>query len=680
MKRLLTGLMLAMLPLFMFGCGSGNSSSGTTVTGAGSKGPISGANVAIFQVTTSAHIGTQLATATTTANGGFSANLGGYTGAIFATMSGSSASYTDEATNTAKTLGTTKLHAVAVITTPGQFNLAITPFTELAYENASALTPAGINASNTNVSNLFLQGTSIISTLPANIQSTAPAVTNPDTINYSLALARFSQVLATGSLTVPAAITQLKSEISGTTLTSPEWTASSTALAANNTFTTNFQSGLLTAPVSIAFSPTTYSAIINKPVTITATVTNYDGTAVPDGTAVTFTASAGTLSSTTATASGNATVVLTPSALGTITVNASAAGGTVTTKTAASVTVVSDPNDPGSVTLTPSSASVQVGQPVTLSATVGVAGGGPNNVTKGSAPNPAATVTFAITGGTGTLSATTATTNGSGVATVTLNSTSANTVTVTATATNAAGTSTPIISTPVQVAFTPNPIAPATVTVSASSASIPADGTTASTITATVTNYAGTALSGVAVSFTTTGGTLGTASAATTDANGKVTIPLTSSTTVGSVTVTASATAAGVTVSGTTPVAFTKVASGTVTVIVGTSGQLSNGIKIGSVEATLGYPTTGLTPTAETASGVAASALSEFNANTVGAVTMGLISTSGFTTGQIATITFNYTGSVPVAGNFTISGASVTDTATNTLSGISVVVQSVTVN
>ena len=703
MKKLLSGLILAMIPLVLSGCGSGDFTSGTTISGVGSKGPVKGASIAIYGVTAAGQIGsTPLATTTTATDGSgsFSANLGSYTGAIFATMSGSSASYTDEATNNpAATLGATKLHAVAVITAPGPFNLAITPFTELAYEQAASLAPTDITSANTNISNLFLQGTSIISTLPANIAGTAQAVTNPDRINYSLALARFSQVLSTGSYTVQQGISRLKSEISGTTLTSPEWTAAAGALAANTTFTNNFQSGLLSAPVLIAFSPAAYSAIISQPVTITAKVTNYNGAAVATGTTVTFTASSGALSSATTTdANGKATVVLTPSAVGTTTVNASAtiSGVTVSTATAATVAVVRDPNDPGTVALTSSNTSVQNNQTVTLYATVGVVGGGPNHVTPGSAPNPAATVTFAITSGSGSLSSATATTDTStGIASVTLSSTAplttiaTNNVTVTATAVSASGTSTPVTSSPLQVAFTPDPLIPATVAVSASPSSIADDGSTASTITATVTNYVGTPLSGVPVTFTTTGGTLGSSSPVTTNSSGVAQMTLTSSS-AGSGTVTASATADGVTKTGSTTVTFTAVASGTVTVLVKTTGTLPTSTLIGSISATLTYPTTkGLTiPTTvgttanPTVSGVASSALPEFNTGTSGQVIMGVISTSGFSTGQFATIVFNYTSAnKPVTGDFGIaSGAVVTDPSNNTLSGISVAIQSVTVN
>ncbi|GFE62103.1 Ig-like domain-containing protein [Geobacter sp. AOG2] len=683
MKKAVVFTLLALLTFALYGCGSGDFSSGTTVSGMGAKGPVSGGKVAIFSVTTSAHIGKQLATGTTSASGAFSADLGGYTGAIFATMSGSSASYTDEATNTTQTLGSTRLHAAAVVATPGPFNLAITPFTELAYQKAATLKPADITTANTLISNQFLAGSDIISTLPANIQSTAPAVTDPDKIKYSLALATFSQLIS-GGTSIDDGIAQLSAAITDGTVSSV-WSSAVGSLASNTTFTTNFQSGLLTAPVSIVFSSPTYSAIINQAVTITANVTKFDGTAVPAGTKVTFTSSGGSLGTPTTTtdASGNATVVLTPSAVGTVkvTATASASGVTVTTKTAAVVSVVRDPNDPGSVTLASSSSTAQVGQSVTLSATVGVAGGGPNNVTPGSAPNPAATVTFKITSGTGTLSSVTATTDTSGVATVTLTSATANTVTVTA----SAGTDPVVTSSPVTVTFTPDPTVPATITVSASPSSVPADGNTTSTITANVKNFAGTVLSGQTVSFSTTGGTL-SATSATTDGSGNATVTLTGTAT-GSVTVTA--TAGGK--SGSTQVTFTTRPTKAV-VILSTSGTFTSGTAIGTINCDVTFPnakgltlstavlsggTTSVSPTPTLVSNVAtAGDLSlALQANLSGSTTV------GFPLGQFATVTFTIPSgtTLPVTGDFAVaSGSEVTNTSGSVQSGISVNILSVT--
>ena len=701
MKKAILWSMLAFLSFVMYGCGSGDfSSGGTTISGMASKGPISGAKVAIFSVTTSANIGRQLATGTTAANGAFSANLGAYTGAIFATMSGSSATYTDEATNTATPLGTTKLHAAAVITASGPFNLAITPLTELAYQKAATLRAADITTANTLIGSLFMAGTDIVSTLPTNIQKASPAATDPDKINYSLALARFSQVLATanattpGSLDVAGAISLLKSEISGTTLTSPEWTATPAALAANTTFTTNFQSGLLTAPVSIAFSSPTYSAIINQAIPVTVKVTKFDGSAL-SGASVAFTTSNGTLGASAPTdANGATTVTLTPTIVGQVKVSASAtaSGVTASTKTAAVVTVVRDPNDPGTVTLSSSSSTAVVNQTMTLTAKVGVVGGGPNNVTAGGPPPVGTAVTFTIAHGTGTLtsgatsspSSVSAATDANGNATVTLTSATAGSITLSA----SAGTSPVVPSNPLTVAFTPDPAAPATVTVSASSSSTPADGSSAITFTVTVKNYAGTALPSVPLTFSSTGGGTLSATSGATDANGQATVSMTSST-IGSATLTVVATASGASKSGTSTVSFTTVPARPTTAIVKvrTAGTFSSGTAIGSIDAVVTFPSSkGLT--LASTNGVVASGSATVSGTTLlgnvtspGNLTLGLTNATGIALGEFGTLTFTIpsSGTLPVAGDFAVaSGAAVNNAAAVLQPNINVSILSVT--
>ncbi|MDR3578341.1 MAG: Ig-like domain-containing protein [Oryzomonas sp.] len=684
MKKTILWSILAFMSFIVYGCGSGDFFTGTTISGVASKGPITGASVAIFAVTTSGHRGISLATAQTQADGKFSANIGSYTGAIFATMSGSSASYTDETSNATTPLGTTKLRAATVITAGGSYNLAITPFTELACQlsyNPNTATFTNITANNTQVSTSFLLP-NIITTLPANILKTASAVTNPDTINYSLALAAFSELIYnSGSpITIAAGVSQLSTAITNNNgNVSTVWSPAVSSLASN----TNIQAGLTNVPVNIAFSSPTYSAIISQPITITAKVTKFDGTPVASGTTVTFTASSGSLGTLTATdVNGNATVVLTPSAIGTTTVNATAtvSGVTVSTKTAASVTVVKNPNDPGSVTLSSSASSAVVGQTMTLTANVGVVGGGPSNVTPGSPPAVGTPVTFTIVHGTGTLGTPT-TTDANGNATVTLTSATAGNITLSA----SAGTSPVVTSNPITVAFTPNPAAPATVTVSASSTSSPADGVTPITFTITVKNYAGTALLNVPLAIGNSGvGTLGTAPA-TTGNTGSAQITLTSST-AGPATVTASATASGVTATGTAQVNFTAFTRPTTAIVkVLTSGTLASGTKIGSIQADVTYTTTkGLTPTSAVASGLgtASGILFEQNLNyAVGDVRLGLASTAGITTGEFATVTFTIPASgttLPVSGDFAITGASVTDTNGATLAGTISVISTVT--
>jgi hypothetical protein len=96
---------------------------------------------------------------------------------------------------------------------------------------------------------------------------------------------------------------------------------------------------------------------------------------------------------------------------------------------------------------------------------------------------------------------------------------------------------------------------------------------------------------------------------------------------------------------------------------------------IGSIQTTLTYPTNlGLTYSSAVASGVGAGQTFVPNGNNAGQVTVGLISTGGVSTGQFATITFAIAaGNFPTASNFAIAaGAQITDTNSNTISGITI--------
>ena len=197
---------------------------------------------------------------------------------------------------------------------------------------------------------------------------------------------------------------------------------------------------------------------------------------------------------------------------GTITTNAGALA-TAGTNFANNITTnPNSPNAPASVTLTAPAQGV-VGAPVALSATV-------VPVTGGTTPN-GTVVTFAVTSGTGTISAVTTTTNGVATATLT-NSTSATPVTVTASVAPATGV---ITSTPATVQFIVDPNQPTAVALSAPTAAFIGDNVT---LTANVSpGTGGTIANGTVVTFTVTSGP-GVVSAVTTTTNGVATATLTS--------------------------------------------------------------------------------------------------------------------------------------------------------
>lgn len=210
------------------GGGSGGSTSDATnappaqsnsISGVASKAPINGGTVNAYKITNNTK-GDLIVSSTTDADGGYSLNLGTYSGPVLLETSGGS--YTDEATGNSTSIpANAPMHAV-IPNASGVKNVAITPFTELAYQLAgSSLTATAITSANKIVSDQF-KVYDIISVQPVQPSSAALAAL-PNTIqgsdqkDYTLALATFSQ-LASSQGGVSTAVTYLKNNISGSTL------------------------------------------------------------------------------------------------------------------------------------------------------------------------------------------------------------------------------------------------------------------------------------------------------------------------------------------------------------------------------------------------------------------------------------------------------------------------------
>ena len=117
-----------------------------------------------------------------------------------------------------------------------------------------------------------------------------------------------------------------------------------------------------------------------------------------------------------------------------------------------------------------------------------------------------------------------------------------------------------------------------------------------------------------------------------------------------------------------------------------TSGTLPIGTSIGAIDTTVNYQTNkGLSIAADdvVASGVASGAFVAPNTTTQGQVRLGNITLTGagFPIGEFATLTFSIvTGNSPVPSDFTVApGATILDSDVNPLNGISVIIQSVTI-
>ena len=343
----------------------------------------------------------------------------------------------------------------------------------------------------------------------------------------------FSVTTGTGYLSAPTAITSggvaTVTYVSSTTAGVETITAESTNATSGTVNVT-----LVAATVGSVTATAGSTSIVadgTSATLISATVKDAGGNNVADGTSVSFTTTAGTLSAATATTTnGVATVTLTSATnVGTAAITATCGGvsGNV------SVAFIAGEVDDVSLSATPNNLSADGVSISTIRAVVIDANG---NAVDGE------TISFSVTTGTGYMSAPTAITSG-GVATVTyVSSTTAGVETITAESTNATSDTVDVT----LVAATVG-----SVTATAGTSAIVADGASSTLIAAVVKDQNGNAVAdGTSVSFTTTAGTLSAAIATTT--NGLATVTLTSATNVGTAAITA--TCGGV--SGNVSVAF----------------------------------------------------------------------------------------------------------------------------
>lgn len=164
----------------------------TVVSGIASKGPLNGSTVCAFSIVAGSK-GSALGTcAGNIVNGQYSIDIGTYTGPVLFEASGGT--YSDEATGTTVTLAA-PLHSMLSNAAGGAISVAITPLTELAYQNANAIS-AGLTSERIQTSTASVQTNfgvaDIINTMPAdalNIPISATAAQK----SYALALATVSQ-------------------------------------------------------------------------------------------------------------------------------------------------------------------------------------------------------------------------------------------------------------------------------------------------------------------------------------------------------------------------------------------------------------------------------------------------------------------------------------------------------
>jgi len=352
-------------------------------------------------------------------------------------------------------------------------------------------------------------------------------VTPGTAVTFTTDLGTFSNGQQTYTVTTPDSTGIVTvSLIAGTTTGSALVSASSNGVA-QSVYVTFIQKGGNPFAIVLTANPTSINADGTSSSKITATVTDSKGGPVNPGTSITFSTNLGSFSN------GQKTyTVPTPDATGVVAVSLIAgttAGSATVTATASGVTQSVTVTFIGavvasiSVTATPNSLTADGTSTSQIRAYVKDAQGNP--IADGEK------ITFTLTSGTGTLSATSATTVG-GYATVTYTaSKTPGQATIQAMASNNVyGT----------VSITLTSGGTASITLAAAPVSIPANGSSSSAITATLRDSAGKAVvKGTAVTFSTTLGTLSGTSVTTPDDTGVVTVSLIAGTTPGTATVTA---------------------------------------------------------------------------------------------------------------------------------------------
>jgi hypothetical protein len=171
---------------------TGVQASGTVVTGVASKGPLNGSTVCAFAVVNNTQ-GPAIGTcATNTVNGEYSIDIGTYTGLVL--LEATRGSYKDEATGATVPLAW-PLRSVVSTATGSSVSAAITPLTELAFQDANSIT-AGLTSARVQAAIARVQTSfgvaDIVNTQPVDALN-VPAGAAADRKTYALALATFSQ-------------------------------------------------------------------------------------------------------------------------------------------------------------------------------------------------------------------------------------------------------------------------------------------------------------------------------------------------------------------------------------------------------------------------------------------------------------------------------------------------------
>jgi hypothetical protein len=197
-------LLSTLILILLAACGGGGGGSGSTATqgsvsGTSTKGPMSNATVTAFAIS-NGQKGAQIRSTTTDVNGNFTMNTGSYGGPMMLQVSGTAASWTDEAGR-----GTMSMPSGDVMTavipefTAGttMSGIQVTPITAMAQAMAQhmsgGMTGTNIAAANTAMGSYF-SVSDILQTPPMNpLANNSGAGATADMKNYGMVLAAMSQ-------------------------------------------------------------------------------------------------------------------------------------------------------------------------------------------------------------------------------------------------------------------------------------------------------------------------------------------------------------------------------------------------------------------------------------------------------------------------------------------------------
>jgi len=203
--RLFAGAIATLLLAAACGGGGGIDvvgSGGTgIVSGSATKGPVSNATVIAYGIS-NGQVGTQIATATTDANGNFTMPIGAYAGPVMVKVSGGT--YKDEASGLSMTMAPGDVMTAvmpALVTGTGTSTIQVTPVTAMAQAMAQqmngGMTVANIAAANAAMGNYFAVA-DILRVHPMNpLVVNSGTAASQDARNYGMTLAAMSQYAKT---------------------------------------------------------------------------------------------------------------------------------------------------------------------------------------------------------------------------------------------------------------------------------------------------------------------------------------------------------------------------------------------------------------------------------------------------------------------------------------------------